>query len=79
MIEEFQEKHRKRTARMRSVMDYAMGAVLFLIGVFFLIYGLLGIKVMGRTHSPLDYVIGGMFVFYGIWRIYRGYKKDYFQ
>lgn len=79
MIEEFQEQQRKRTARMRSITDFTMGAVLFLVGIFFLTYGFFGIKIRGKEHSVLDYFIGGMFAFYGIWRIYRGYKKDYFQ
>ena len=79
MLEDFQEQQRKRTARMRSIMDFTMGAIMFLAGVFFLIYGELGIKLRGREHSTLDYALGALFVLYGIWRMYRGYKKDYFQ
>lgn len=79
MIEDFQERQRKKMAAMRSVMDYTMGALLFLFGVFFLIYGQLGIKIRGKEHSTLDYLIGAVFALYGIWRIRRGYKKNYFQ
>lgn len=79
MLEEFQEQQRKRTARMRSVMDYVRGIIFLAVGVFFLIYGQLGISIRGRAHSSIDYVIGGLFVLYGIWRMYRGYKKDYFN
>jgi small neutral amino acid transporter SnatA (MarC family) len=79
MLEDFQEQQRRRTVRMRSIMDFTMGAIMFLAGVFFLIYGELGIKLRGREHSTLDYALGALFVLYGIWRIYRGYKKDYFQ
>ncbi len=79
MIEQYQEEQRKKTARVRSVMDFVMGTILFLVGIFFLIYGFLDIKVMGRTHQPLDCLIGALFAAYGIWRIYRGYKKDYYR
>lgn len=79
MLEDFQEQQRKRTIRMRSIMDIGMGAIMFLAGVFFLMYGELGIKLRGREHSTMDYALGALFVLYGIWRIYRGYKKDYFQ
>lgn len=80
MIEDYQEAHRRKTARVRSFMDYAMGIVLITIGVFFLVYDRFGIELTrGRPHSELDYVIGGVFTLYGAWRIYRGYKKDYFR
>lgn len=79
MIEDFQEKQRKRTARVRSFMDFTMGSLLFLVGIWFLIYDKVGINVFNREPSDIDYVIGGLFIVYGVWRIYRGYKKDYFQ
>ena len=75
--EEFHEKHRKKTARVRSVVDYTMGILLFLIGLFFLTYGWLGITIREKEHGSLDYLIGFVFSLYGLWRIYRGYKKDY--
>ena len=78
MPEDYQEQHRKRVARIRSGMDYVMGALLFFIGVFFISYGFFDYKLLGREHDTLDYLIGGLFVLYGIWRIYRGYKKNYF-
>ena len=59
-------------------MDFTMGSLLFLIGVFFLTYEKLGINVFNRKPSTIDYLIGGLFVLYGLWRIYRCYKKDYF-
>lgn len=78
-MEDYQEQHRRRVSRMRSMMDFTMGILLVLIGLWFLTYEKLGINVFNRDPSDLDYLIGGLFVLYGIWRIYRGYKKDYFQ
>jgi hypothetical protein len=79
MLEDFQEDQRRRISRMRSIMDFTMGSLLVLLGLFFLFYEQLGLNVFNRRPSPIDYFIGGLFILYGIWRIYRGYKKDYFR
>ena len=77
-MENFQEKHRQQGARMRSIMDYTMGIVFFCLGVFFVVYRFLGIRIMDKDPSTLDFIIGGIFIAYGSWRIYRGYKKNYY-
>lgn len=79
MIEEFQEKQRRQRSRMRSMVDYTMGTVFLLLGVYFLIYEKLGWKLLNREPSSIDYFIGLLFVLYGSWRIYRGYKKNYYR
>lgn len=79
MVEDYQEKHRKKVARMRSTMDYVMGALIIVIGFYFLLYEKLGINVFNRQPSAIDKVIGGVFIVYGAWRMYRGYKKDYYR
>ena len=79
MLEEFQEEHRRQLARNRSIMDWIMGVILFLAGVFFIGYRFAGIKIMDREPGNIDYLIGGLFILYGAWRMYRGYKKDYFK
>jgi uncharacterized membrane protein HdeD (DUF308 family) len=80
MIEKYQEEQRKKTSRLRSLMDMTMGLLVVFIGICFLLYEQLNLKkIFGKEHSSLDYVIAGLFIVYGIWRIYRGYKKDYFR
>ena len=79
MLEDFQEKQRQQGTRMRSVMDYTMGIVFFFLGLFFITYRRFGIRIMDRDPSLIDFVIGGLFVVYGSWRFYRGYKKNYYQ
>ena len=78
MAEDYQEQHRRKQARVRSIMDYIMGTLWLIIGIYFLTYGKLGFKILPLNPSSIDYFIGGLFTIYGIWRIYRGYKKDYF-
>lgn len=79
MLEEYQNEHRRQLARNRSIVDWIMGAILFLAGVFFIIYRYVGINILDRKPSGIDFLIGGLFILYGIWRMYRGYKKDYFK
>jgi hypothetical protein len=79
MLEDYQEQQRKKITRMKSTMDFVRGGLLLLIGLYFLTYQKLGINVFKKNPSDIDYFIGGLFVLYGIWRIYRGYKKDYFR
>jgi len=79
MVEDSQEQQRKRMSRMRSVMDFIMGIILLVAGFYFLTYEKLGVNIFRRTPSGIDYFIGALFVLYGIWRIYRGFKKDYYR
>jgi threonine/homoserine/homoserine lactone efflux protein len=79
MIEDYEQKRRKQMTRMRSVTDYVMGIIFICFGIYFLIYERLGINIFQREPSPVDYVIGGLFVLYGGWRLYRGYRKNYFR
>jgi threonine/homoserine/homoserine lactone efflux protein len=79
MLEEYQDEQRRQTSRMRSIMDYTMGILLFLVGVYFLIYDKLGVNVFNKQPSPMDKLIGIVFILYGGWRIYRGYKKNYYR
>jgi hypothetical protein len=73
MIEDFQEKQRKRVTRMRSIMDYAMGSILVIAGTLLLFFKVGNLADLNRK------LLGGLFILYGIWRIYRGYKKNYFN
>ncbi|HZF65392.1 MAG TPA: hypothetical protein VEZ55_12935 [Chitinophagaceae bacterium] len=79
MIEEYQQKREQQVARMRSVTHYVMGVLFFCLGVFFLVYEYFEVDLIGRKPSSLDKVIGVLFIAYGAWRIYRGYKKNYFR
>lgn len=79
MVEDYEKQRRRQVTNMRSIMDYVMGLLFFGIGVYFLAYKQLGINVFRRQPSSVDYLIGILFIIYGGWRMYRGYKKNYFK
>lgn len=75
MIQDYQEQRERQTARTRAIIDFVMGTIVIGMGIVFLIYEQMGWKIFQGKPSARDKIIGGLFVLYGIWRLYRGYKK----
>jgi uncharacterized membrane protein len=73
MLGDFEEQQRKRTTRIRSFMDFIMGGLLLVAGTLLLIYRVGNLDDINRKG------LGLLFALYGIWRIYRGFKKNYFK
>ncbi|WP_460572302.1 hypothetical protein [Flaviaesturariibacter terrae] len=66
-------------SRMRSIMDITMGVVFSLLGLLFLYLQFTNRDLLGRRPDKMNYLLGLLFLAYGFWRIYRGYKKNYFR
>lgn len=82
MFEEYEKKKRKQISTMRSMMDYVMGFIILLIGLFFLFRSRLGnLPINEQLGQPdtLEKVFGALCLLYGGWRMYRGYQKKYFK
>jgi hypothetical protein len=80
MVEEYEKQKRKRVSLMRSVLDYGMGIMIVIAGIFFLFRTKIPTKLNDRfPPNEIDIVFGSMCILYGSWRIYRGYKKNYFR
>lgn len=80
MAEEYERKRRKQVASMRSLMDYGIGVVIVLVGAFLFFRNRFDLEFNERFQpNDSDKIIGGVFFLYGLWRIYRGYKKNYFK
>lgn len=80
MIEEYEKKKKKQVASMKALLDYGMGILIFGGGVFFFFRSKLNIS-FNESFPPndMDKIFGAICVVYGGWRIYRGYKKNYFR
>ena len=77
MVSGQEEKRSKNYVLMRSVMDYGMGLVIFGFGVFLAIAPRVGIEF--NIEPLFRYLFAVMCIIYGGWRIYRGYKKNYYS
>jgi hypothetical protein len=82
MFEEYEKKKRKQIGTMKSLMDYVMGFIILLVGLFFLFRSQLGQNpISDKLGKPdvLEKIFGGICILYSGWRFYRGYKKNYFN
>jgi hypothetical protein len=80
-LEEFENEpggKDKRYQRMRSIMDYGMGALWIAMGVFLLSPSRFNAK-FDQYDNPVMKIFAGVCMIYGLFRIYRGYKKNYFD
>jgi len=68
---------RKNYMMMRSIMDYGMGLVILGVGVFFIISDKFGVDF--SIEPFFKYFFAVMCIIYGAWRMYRGYKKNYYS
>ena len=79
MLEEYEKKRRRQVSFMRSFMDYTMGVLLIGLGIVLFFHDKMKIGINERISPGAVKLLGVIFVLYGAWRIYRGYKKNYFQ
>ncbi len=80
MFEEYENRKRKQVSLMKSLLDYGMGIVITLAGLFFFFRDKIKLT-LNKDYPPneMDKIFGVMAFLYGCWRIYRGYKKNYFK
>ena len=58
-------------------MDYGMGLVIVFIGIFLFLAPRFGVSF--DLDNLFRYMFAGLCILYGAFRIYRGYKKNYFN
>jgi hypothetical protein len=64
---------------MRSLKDYGIGIFILIVGLFFIFHDKLKLSFADFATSSSDKIFGAVFLLYGSWRIYRGYKQNYFR
>lgn len=83
MLEDYEKQKRKQVSGMKSIMDYGMGGLILILGLIFLFRVQLGpqhpVNINLGKPDSLEKIFGSLSVLYGCWRIYRGYKKNYFR
>lgn len=80
MLEEYEKKKRRQIAGMKSLMDYGMGIIILAAGFFFFFRDKFHNSFNERfPPNDMDKIFGVLCLIYGSWRIYRGYRKNYFK
>ena len=69
----------KGIVRMRSITNYVMGVLLIGAGCFFLFPTQSTSRYINQYDPTMIKIFGIICLIYGIFRIYRGYKKNYFR
>lgn len=77
-MDDLELKRRRAYANRRSIMDIGMGFIYAAMGGFFLLARQFGFT-MDFPPVPFNYIFGGLCLLYGGFRIYRGFKKNYFR
>lgn len=80
MLDEYEKKRKRQVSTMRSILDYGMGLLFIVLGVMIFLRDKisLGENESFKMNVPTK-IIGPIFVLYGLWRVYKGYKKNYFN
>ncbi|HMK05429.1 MAG TPA: hypothetical protein VK489_14610 [Ferruginibacter sp.] len=82
-LEEFEKEQpnerEKGYIRMRSIMDYGMGILWTGLGIFLFFIKSFSLDLASRFDSPAIKTFSVVCVIYGLFRIYRGYKKNYLR
>jgi hypothetical protein len=82
-LEEFEKEELndrdKGYLRMRSIMDYGMGLLWVGMGLFMIFIKKFNAELAERYDANAFIIFGTVCIIYGLFRIYRGYKKKYFR
>lgn len=82
-LEEFEKEQpnerQKGYMRMKSIMDFGMGLLWSGMGIFLIFIKKFGTGLEFRYDSKTLITFGAICLLYGLFRIYRGYKKNYLR
>lgn len=82
-LEEFerdeQRERNKGYVRMKSIMDYGMGVLWMGMGIFLTFIEKFNTGLEARFGDPFMKGFGVVCIVYGLFRMYRGYKKNYYR
>lgn len=82
-LEEFEKEQLsirdKGLVRMRTITNYGMGVFMILVGFFFMFPFKLTRGYINQYDPVLIKLFAVVCWMYGAFRIYRGYKKNYFR
>lgn len=82
-LEEFENEQLsdrdKNIVRMKSLTNYVMGVLIISAGIAFLVQPGLMKESLKDRDPVLITILGIVCIVYGLFRVYRGYAKNYFR
>jgi len=72
----FDSKNRNTSSLLRSIYNYTMGVLWLGVGIFFLFHEKWGYEFFKGKERLLGQIFGVSAVLYGLFRVYRGFKKQ---
>jgi hypothetical protein len=77
MEDRFREKQQKSYTLMRMTYDLSMGVLILGMAVILFFAEKLNIQQIIEADLAFRYMFGGICLLYGVFRLYRGIKRDY--
>jgi len=79
-MEDYERQRERQAARFQSILHFTMGLILVGGGIGFLLAKKYGYSMFGIDPNDARMkILGVLFLLYGTWRLYRGYKLTRFQ
>jgi uncharacterized membrane protein len=75
MQSDYRDRHRKTAANMRMMKDITMAILIFGMAVVLFFSPQLGLEI--ELDRGFRLALAALFAIYGLFRLYRGIKKDY--
>lgn len=80
MINDYKERQRKSAATARTIYNVSFGIIILAVGLAMLFLNQINNdtlnEYLGYMDPVLRYLFGGLCLIYGVFRLYRGLKKD---
>ncbi len=81
MINDYKERQRKSAATARRIYNISFGVIILAVGIVVIFINKINNETLKKyfdlSDSLLQYMFGGLCIVYGIFRLYRGIKKDF--
>ncbi len=82
-LEEFEKEQisdrEKNAIRIRSITNYTMGVFFIAVGFFFMFPTKYTAQYVNQYDPLVIRLFAGLCWIYGLFRLYRGYKKNYYR
>ena len=72
----FNDREKNTSSLLRTIYNYTMGVLWLGVGIFFLFHERWGYELFeNEKQKPLGVIFGVSAILYGLFRVYRGFKK----